>query len=143
MSESTPQYCRNFGAKKEMTDSTFILEARRIGITETDVMASKNIIQLLNWQIEVSKDIAAITGQIEKQAALFHSEGNQGNPVHYANQKQAKRLLELLVQRINVRVQELKHDSIVQKNQFAERFMEAARRILDAEVFYNLIHEAE
>ena len=139
MSERTPQYCATFGAKRIMNAETFVLEARRLGIDENDVMASNSITQLLNWQIEISKDICNITGQIDMSAAYYHAEGRESDPVKYVKQKQAKRLLELLVQRINVRVQELKYTSLVKKNEFAETFMNTARQFLSPEIFQNLI----
>ena len=112
-----------------------------MGITEKDVAASTSIFQLLNWQIEVSKDIANISGQMEMASAEYHLSGESTEPKKYARQKHAKRLLELFCQRINVRVQELKFEPTLKRRQFAETFVEVALLNLDNEVYQDLVYE--
>jgi hypothetical protein len=115
------------------------LVAKRIGITEIDVQASTSIIQLLNWQIEVSKDVENISAQLRRQEITTQQTGDYGDPVWMQKAHSSMELLKLFREKINVRVMELKEN----KNETAHKFMEAARQHLDGETFFDLLMKAE
>jgi hypothetical protein len=115
------------------------LVAKRIGISEIDVQASTSIIQLLNWQIEVSKDVENISAQLRRQEILTQKTGEEGDPTWIQKAHSSMELLKLFREKINVRVMELKET----KNETASKFMEVARQSLDSDTFFDLLMKAK
>jgi hypothetical protein len=114
---------------KTMTDSQYQLkklEAKRLGINEDDVEASNDIFQLLNWQIEITKDIANINGQLEKYRLACNEQCGEIDGDWHRKAKSSKELLQIFVQKINVRVQEIKASKNVLDQDIFSRIMEAA-----------------
>lgn len=116
---------------------------KRINISETEVNASKNVIELLKWQMEASKDIANIQGQIDMCAAKYHTSGEQSDHIQYAKRNQAKRLLELFVKKINIRIQEVKADMTEKQERFNAAFVDVSREILDPDTMHDILIEAQ
>lgn len=113
-----------------------LLEARRIGINEDDVDNSTDIFQLLRWQIEVSKDVANISSQLEK-SKLPDCEVNQA----WVQRAVASRdLLNIFIEKINIRVQELRFARTVS---LAESFMQVCRQNLDFGAYDKLFKMAK
>lgn len=115
------------------------LVAKRIGITEIDVQDCNSIIQLLNWQIEVSKDIENISAQLRRQEIATQQTGQYGDPVWIQKAQSSMELLKLFREKINVRVMELK----LNKDDTANKFLEAARQHLDGDTFFDLLMQAK
>lgn len=115
------------------------LVAKRIGITEIDVQDCNSIIQLLNWQIEVSKDIENISAQLRRQEIATQQTGQYGDPVWIQKAQSSMELLKLFREKINVRVMELK----LNKDDTANKFLEVARQHLDGDTFFDLLMQAK
>lgn len=116
-----------------------IIEAKRIGINENDVMSCENITQLLYWQIEVSKDISNISAQLVRNDYNAKKEGGEVDPLWKIKAQTSMELLKIFVQKINIRVMELKN----KKTKVAEAFVETARKQLDADVFQDILIKSQ
>jgi hypothetical protein len=116
-----------------------ILIAKRIGISETDVENCRNITQLRNWKIEIGKDMSNISSQLHKHRITADLNSTHLDPYWEQKAITSRDLLALLVEKIVVRIEELK----MEKTQIALNFMEIARANLDPDVFLDFLIQSE
>ena len=116
-----------------------VLTAKRIGVTEDDVANCTKIYTLLNWKIELAKDIENISMQLSKRRVDAEKNSDTIDESWKLKAQSSINLLRILGNKMDIRVAELRET----KNDFAERFMESARLFLKNDTFQEIIEYAE
>lgn len=102
----------------------FVLQCKRIGISETDVEKCEDVIQLRIWRVEVQKDIASIESQQQRRVDAEWLKRSES----------AKVLLQLLIEKIDIKI-------TAQKTKYAElqAFKTAAKKILNENLYHRIL----
>lgn len=125
--------------EKEVKPYSQLLEAKRIGINESHVDECTDIYKLLNWQIEISKDVANITAQLQKNKLMSAEAGYEVDPEWIQRANASKDLLSIFIQKINVRVSEVKTK---RAHSLAEAFFNIAKQMMDKNDFDDVFTRA-
>ena len=122
------------------------LRNNRLNITEYDIKECSDTVQLLEWKMEVDKDSAEISQQINiaKAKALG---GEYSDPIWFQNAIGAKKCQGMLSQMIQNRISMLnKENKEIQNNKnenMLKRFMEIASQELPEKTFLKLLNKTE
>lgn len=122
------------------------LKNKRLDITEHDIKLSDNSDQILEWKLEIEKDLGEIRLQIDTAKAKAIN-GDYSDPVWFANVHGAKKVQGLLSQMCQQRLRVLKElKKELEETQSQDRlrwFVEIASQELPEKTFKTLLRKAE
>lgn len=122
------------------------LKNHRLGITEDDIRECDNPEQLIEWKLEIGKDLMELSSQINAAKAKA-SEGNYSDPVWFANVHGAKKCQGMLDQMIAFRLRTLRttkrEEDDAKEEDRLRTFLEVASEELPEKLFKTLLRKAE
>lgn len=129
-----------------MTHHSKTLKNEKLGITEFDIKDCNDIDQLLEWKMEIIKDIAEMTHDINL-AKVKREMGEYSDPVWYFNALHAKKCQGMLDQMIATRLRVLrvvKEETNKDQNEdLMRRFAEVAAEELPEKTFLTILKKAQ
>lgn len=122
------------------------LKNKRLGITEHDIKLCDDQDQILEWKLEIEKDLGEIRLQIDTAKAKAIG-GDYADPVWFANAHGAKKcqglLSQMCQQRLTVLKKVKKEQEETQSEDRLRWFVEIASQELPEKTFKTLLRKAE